>query len=180
MWYNPSMVIHKYTCQNCGRKIERNIKPYRLKKYPPKFCNRKCFHLELKKTQKSNKRELKCNYCNTAFLRHLSDIKKTFNFCSRECKDRAQSIYSGDKFASMRPKHYANGKRAYRNKAFDFYGKQCQRCGYNRCPSALQVHHIDRDRKNNTTKNLEVVCRNCHAEEHYGNHVTEREISVTH
>ncbi|HBL39700.1 TPA: hypothetical protein DDZ10_03465 [Candidatus Uhrbacteria bacterium] len=45
-------------------------------------------------------------------------------------------------------------------------GKTCERCEYGNY-KILHVHHKDRDRKNNELDNLELICPNCHAEEHY-------------
>lgn len=42
----------------------------------------------------------------------------------------------------------------------------CQRCGYDTHPEILGVHHKDRNRKNNHSDNLEVLCPNCHSIEH--------------
>jgi len=39
----------------------------------------------------------------------------------------------------------------------------CNRCGKT---LDLQVHHIDRDIQNNRSDNLEVLCIDCHLEEH--------------
>ncbi len=47
-------------------------------------------------------------------------------------------------------------------------GELCERCGYNRY-DILQVHHRDRNRDNNDLENLELICPNCHAEEHFLN-----------
>ncbi len=44
-------------------------------------------------------------------------------------------------------------------------GKQCEKCGYKKF-EILQVHHIDRDRNHNELDNLELICPNCHYEEH--------------
>lgn len=55
--------------------------------------------------------------------------------------------------------------RKYREVAYSTYGKKCNRCAYDN-PLALEVHHIDRDRTNNSISNLEVLCCNCHALEH--------------
>ncbi len=43
---------------------------------------------------------------------------------------------------------------------------ECNRCGYNKIKNILGVHHKDRDRHNNNMNNLEVLCPNCHSEEH--------------
>jgi 5-methylcytosine-specific restriction endonuclease McrA len=46
-------------------------------------------------------------------------------------------------------------------------GSTCERCGYNKCLSALQVHHLDKNRSNNRLENLMVLCANCHCEVHH-------------
>jgi hypothetical protein len=51
----------------------------------------------------------------------------------------------------------------YRRIAFEAHGEQCQRCDSNR---NLNVHHKDRNRRNNAAENLEVLCRSCHNREH--------------
>ena len=43
---------------------------------------------------------------------------------------------------------------------------KCNRCGYNKYPDILQVHHKNRDRENNTINNLELLCPNCHLVDH--------------
>ena len=45
-------------------------------------------------------------------------------------------------------------------------GGKCERCSYIKL-EILQVHHKDRNRSNNDLSNLELICPNCHYEEHY-------------
>ena len=45
-------------------------------------------------------------------------------------------------------------------------GHKCEKCGNTEWfgqPIALEVHHIDGDRTNNSVENLQVLCPNCHA-----------------
>lgn len=55
----------------------------------------------------------------------------------------------------------------YRQRTLDLKGKKCNRCSYDENEHAIVVHHIDRNRNNNTFDNLEVLCANCHAIEHW-------------
>lgn len=55
----------------------------------------------------------------------------------------------------------------YRKNALEFKSHKCEICNYNENVAALVVHHIDRDRNNNSLDNLLVLCANCHAIEHY-------------
>lgn len=45
-------------------------------------------------------------------------------------------------------------------------GNNCERCNYDKY-QILQVHHKDRNRANSNLDNLELICPNCHYEEHY-------------
>ena len=68
-----------------------------------------------------------CDYCGKEFEKVYP--RKGFNFCCRECKDNAQKIESGEKFKSLRPKHYGTGECVYREKAFKEYPHKCAVCG---------------------------------------------------
>ncbi|MDQ3238898.1 MAG: HNH endonuclease [bacterium] len=45
-------------------------------------------------------------------------------------------------------------------------GDTCQRCSFSNT-ELLIIHHVDRDRTHNDLTNLELICPNCHAAEHY-------------
>lgn len=48
----------------------------------------------------------------------------------------------------------------------DLRGRKCEMCGLEEWfdePIALEIHHIDGDRLNNTLDNLQLLCPNCHA-----------------
>lgn len=51
----------------------------------------------------------------------------------------------------------------YRPIAFKAHGRVCNSCGDT---SDLHVHHQDGDRENNEPENLEVLCKDCHWDEH--------------
>ena len=55
---------------------------------------------------------------------------------------------------------------SYRKNAHKVYPKCCSKCGYDKHPKILVVHHKDGDRKNGKLTNLEILCPNCHAEAH--------------
>jgi 5-methylcytosine-specific restriction endonuclease McrA len=99
---------------------------------------------------------------------HLSESKKAasksgLHFCCRQHKDFAQQISFN--LTKMWPDHYNTG--TCRAIAFKAYEKRCAGCGYDKIPEILEVHHKDRNRNNNAKENLEVLCPNCHCEEHY-------------
>lgn len=132
------------------------------------YCSMECSHMGSR-----NRVQLDCAYCGTKFERAISHTKKSKSgkhFCSRECKDSAQSIYGNDNIIfEIIPDHYGDGTSDYRRNALLEYGQVCNRCGFDKHEGALQVHHIDRDRNNNNLNNLEVLCANCHLIEHRKN-----------
>jgi 5-methylcytosine-specific restriction endonuclease McrA len=42
----------------------------------------------------------------------------------------------------------------------------CEKCGHDGSESHLDVHHRDRDKRNQTLSNLAVLCHRCHMKEH--------------
>jgi 5-methylcytosine-specific restriction endonuclease McrA len=86
--------------------------------------------------------------------------KKT---CSRACANKNRA---GLSYKNGNPKDKVKAQRALKARLLKERGLQCERCGYDKVP-ILQVHHKDRNRQHNELKNLELICPNCHAEEHY-------------
>jgi hypothetical protein len=72
-------------------------------------------------------------------------------------------------------------RRAIKLKAVEYKGGKCQNCGYNKCIGAMDFHHLDPQEKDftisgnagkwETIKNeldkCVLLCKNCHAEQHY-------------
>ena len=144
-----------HNCEYCGAKFIRRKYPDSQWNKRQKSCSTKCSHL-----LRRNRQEIVCCWCNKSFERVKSSLKK-YNFCSRECKDFAQSL-DGD-FKEIQPSHYGLGKHTeYRKKAFEMYPHVCEVCDYGEHSDLLQVHHIDGDRKNNAIKNLVILCPTCH------------------
>jgi hypothetical protein len=108
-----------------------------------------------------------CAYCNKKFHKSKSGLqssKSKLYFCCRQHKDLAQRL---DGIKAIHPDHYGNGNSAYRIKAIRTFGARCNHCKYDKCASALTVHHKNRNRADNALSNLEVLCSNCHFEEHH-------------
>lgn len=128
-----------------------------------KFCSQKCSAIS---RARESTQEVSCAYCNKVFRKALTRLntKSGLHFCSRVHKDLAQRI-GGIK--EIQPSHYGTVNTNYREVAFRNNKAECVRCGYDKYTNVLVVHHIDRDRTNNVLENLEILCPNCHAEEHY-------------
>jgi hypothetical protein len=80
-------------------------------------------------------------------------------------------------------------KSARRSKEFIARVKRklsCSVCGYNKCPDALQFHHLEKENKHRAISEMSrsciaslkkeirkcsVLCANCHAEEHYNERI---------
>ena len=73
-------------------------------------------------------------------------------------------------------------RKKVRTLAVDYKGGKCERCGYDRCPDALEFHHLDPAKKDfaiyskGYTRSWQkvkveldkcmIVCANCHRELH--------------
>lgn len=127
------------------------------------FCSREC-----RTSYDRQGSTVNCWECGKSVYRKLSYLKRSRNnvfFCSRECKDKAQSYESN--CTIIQPPHYHTGKASYRSIAFRNYEHCCAVCKYSYCRS-LHVHHIDKNRNNNNISNLIILCSNHHGEVHGG------------
>ncbi|OYV63370.1 MAG: hypothetical protein B7X03_02035, partial [Parcubacteria group bacterium 21-58-10] len=79
-------------------------------------------------------------------------------FCSKSCQTRWRNqFFVGEKHAN-----FTTGMNSYRSVLDrNRIPKICRRCKMADA-RALAVHHIDKNRKNNTLKNLAWLCHNCH------------------
>ncbi|TSC70186.1 MAG: hypothetical protein CEO12_501 [Parcubacteria group bacterium Gr01-1014_46] len=115
------------------------------------FCSMSCFGISCRK-------EIPCVICGKLILSGLN--RKT---CSRKCSNVHRK---GIKYKINRPKDIIKYQKGLKLKLITLKGKKCERCGYDKF-EILQIHHKDRNRKNNNIDNLELICPNCHYEEHY-------------
>jgi len=164
------MAKTKINCLNCDKEVY--IENKEIARGFGKFCNRKCSGEFKHKNVKPPEPNVKCAHCEKLF--YLCESKQACSksglfFCCREHKDAAQRIGG---ITEIMPPHYGTGspENTYRNKVFFTLNrpKVCERCGYDENEAAIIVHHKDRNRMNDTEENLEVLCCNCHAIEHWG------------
>ena len=161
------MKTEKINCEWC--KIEFDVLLSEIKRGNGKFCSKKCSLNFGRETIKNKYKEhnCACAQCGKTFYRNVSKrsvSRSGLYFCSRLCKDTGQRI-GGIK--EIQPDHYGNQLQSYRDKAMRELPHRCNRCGYNKIPGILEVHHKDRERTNNLISNLEILCPNCHQEEHF-------------
>lgn len=69
-------------------------------------------------------------------------------------------------YTHNRPHDKVKNLRSLKLRLLGVRGEKCERCDYDK-REILVVHHKDRNRKNNVLENLELICPNCHGEEHY-------------
>ena len=61
-------------------------------------------------------------------------------------------------------KNMNKNRKFYQRIAYETYEKKCSKCG--REDGQIDVHHKDKNRKNNRIDNLQVLCASCHAKIH--------------
>lgn len=138
------------TCTICKKPIYR--RPVLLKQSEGRaFCSQTCYGL-------SNRKEKPCVICSKPIA--ASANKKT---CSRACSNKNRA---GIRYKIGRPHDKAMELRSIKLRLLKERGIRCERCGYDK-REILHVHHKDRNRSNNSSTNLELICPNCHYEEHY-------------
>jgi 5-methylcytosine-specific restriction endonuclease McrA len=137
-------------CIVCGKSVYK--RPCNIKASNGNvFCCIACYGV-------SCRRETPCVVCGKPIL--AAKNKKT---CSRGC---ANTYRTGIRYKLGRPsKDKVKAQQSLKVRLLDARGVKCERCGYNKY-EILQVHHKNKDRNNNSMENLELICPNCHYEEH--------------
>lgn len=165
-----------YTCDFCqvifnAKKPSKNTKQH---------CSKHCYSL----SRLSNR----CKICSKLILGRLI-------YCGEECRTTATNARKLEKenlpkkqyplsdFAkNTRRKRATQRTRELKLQAIRYKGGKCQCCGYNKCPAALEFHHVDPTKKEKSIANMRrswkyikveldkcvLVCSNCHREIHTG------------
>ena len=137
-----------------------------------RFCSIQCGRDFNKVNRKKPEPNVECAYCKIKFYKNNTKKKGSKSglyFCCVEHKNICQKI-GGIK--EIIPAHYGTAtdikSTVYRAIAFAEKPAICERCGFDKEIASIVIHHKDRDRSNNHISNLEVLCANCHAIEHWG------------
>jgi len=155
MWYTgwvPEQYKRKpnVSCVVCKKPLYR--RPVEIKRNEGKvYCSMACYGI-------SCRNEKPCPICGKMILAGAN--KKT---CGRSC---ANKMRTGITYHRSRPNDKVVSQRAIKVRVMEERGTACERCGY-AIREVLHVHHKDRNRQNNVMDNLELICPNCHYEEHY-------------
>ena len=136
-------------CWQCGKTFA--VIPQRAK--TARYCSQRCYFQTLKDWTPSIAKE--CAWCGAQF--NVPPSHADQRCCSQSCS--ASLRWDG-----YRPR-WTNGLRGKYQRAGLL--ERCEWCGYSAHPEILELHHKDRDKKNNKRKNIAVLCPNCHKIEHY-------------
>jgi hypothetical protein len=143
-----------FNCDFCGNKFKK--KKSQVKLSFKHYCSRVC-----SEGGRKNGKLVLCYVCKIPIYKKLKDLgssKSGKYFCGHVCCN----IWTGKKQRAENHPNWVNGKASYKNilKRSDFL-KECILCGKNDI-RVLCVHHLDKNRKNNTIQNLVWLCQNCH------------------
>lgn len=167
----------------------------------PKFCSRSCAAKHNNKICKRREKEGKCFTCSIAISTKTKYCADCFNIYLQDRKDSASCTICGchkNEETTRKVGKNSTGFQSYckscaagvlvlfnrkvKQRAVDYKGGACQKCGYNRCHSALEFHHRDPSQKDFAISTMtnrafdgdilleldkcDLLCSNCHREEH--------------
>ena len=164
----PCFLVVEVLCKTCGKKFK--AKASHVKNGCGKYCSREC------KYEGTRKGAIKaCHKCGAKTYKTLKQLRCSKSgkfFCSRSCQTKWRNVvYIGKKHANWK-----HGKFVYRSVLRRAKRKEeCQLCKTSDA-RILAVHHIDRDRLNNTPENLAWLCHNCHFLVHHYNAGADQEL----
>ncbi len=145
----------KVNCKICGTIFY--AKPRHLKRGWGKYCSQKC--------QYQGQRTgffISCSVCTKRIWKTPKDVRHSKSgkfFCTKSC----QTVWRNQNYIESEHPTWKDGINAYRNilirsKAL----RECVKCKISDV-RILVVHHLDKNRHNNTISNLVWLCPNCHA-----------------
>lgn len=149
-------------CLNCQKKILRQ--PSQIPDSGNNFCSRSC---SAKSNNQRRKIPIFCVFCG----KELPARGRQRRYCNHQCQILWQD--------NIRVKLWLDGKSngLTKNGTVSPYvkkylirkrGNKCEKCGWAEInPSTgkvpIEANHIDGNWKNNTEKNIELICPNCHS-----------------
>lgn len=165
------MIKIKKNCVVCNKSYEI-IVSYKSKiELSRDTCSDKCRYKIVSSALSKPKKSYYCKCCNKEIVDWKSR-KRTF--CSIKCKGDWQSKnLSGKNNPNWKPYNPFRSTPLKIRRHILKERKSCEHCG---TQINLQVHHINKDRTNNTSRNLLLLCHLCHANEHKNmgnNHVAQ-------
>lgn len=125
------------------------------------YCSRNCRNIGMREGK-----YVKCDICKMQIYKRPLEILRSKSkkyFCSKSC----QAIWRNKYFSGNKHLLWKGGHSTYRDKMFAKQEKQaCTLCKV-KDKRVLAVHHIDKNRSNNSISNLAWLCHNCHYLVHF-------------
>ena len=146
------------TCAICGSIYE--VKTYRAN--ISRFCSRECWSHRRKPFYKV------CKTCGKVF----DTIDHRAKFCSRDCLLSWKTVDTSPLWKGgnslKRERAQASGELTkWRKSVYNRDNYTCQICKEPQGDKALDVHHIDYNKKNCNPENLIALCMSCHRKTNY-------------
>jgi len=133
-----------------------------------KFCINCGCKLKLNNNRDIERKNFCCRSCSSKYYIKIGKIGSKGKKFSIQSKEKMRIAKFGKYFGENNP-HYKNGnyigESLYRKIAMDNYKQECSICGR---MDDLEVHHIDKNHKNNQLNNLVILCPRCHSWVHHG------------
>lgn len=167
-------------CDHCEVVLPKRAEWQSKRNKGKNYCSRKC-------ADAAKSFYGKCGHCHKDVRKPPSRAAQNLNnFCSFDCRNAFKR--SKQEFPGVSRRHDEKlFKRLRKQKAVEYMGGKCCRCGYNRSLFALQFHHVDHTTKRYTVAAILasgkwetiaaeldkciMLCANCHFEEHKANPV---------
>ena len=172
----------KTYCNYCKKELNR--KPFLIKTRKTFFCNIECKSKYQKGKEPWNKGKIglqKNPYKGVSFeehfgykkaeimKKHLSKIMTGHKITPEQIEKSRMTRIKNQIGVGLKNSMYTNGI-SYMEKKLKKEIKNCEICNVSflSLPSKryVNVHHIDKNRKNNSRENLLLLCASCHMKEH--------------
>lgn len=142
--HNPKMFR---VCEFCGKQYKR---AYGASKR--RFCSMQCGHY----ARDGFPMAIVCAQCGKETKKYK---QRGTLFCSKECLTLFERSVPRSKGI------FTNLREAKKELLKKHAG--CQHCNYSKYLEILELHHVDRNRRNNHVSNLILLCPTCHTLEHW-------------
>lgn len=162
-------------CKTCGKEFFEDWRKKDKRSKEPNYCSFSCSHS--RKHSEETKQKIK-----DSLLKRYPYEKKFCKICNKELNHRNKiGICIGCKPHVKKSGYVIDWRKKTKEELVNLKGGKCERCGYNKCLSALEFHHLDPKEKefsisNKNIRSIEkykkeiekciLLCSNCHREEH--------------
>lgn len=144
---------YKKNCEVCGKEFMTT----------PSENKRTCSYKCNGEVRRKERMKFCCKICQKEILSLKSRNRV---YCSQDCKIKGLAALRRKRFEDKRIFGRWRNHKELKNYLLDKC-KGCQECGWDEEINVLEIHHKDRNRKNNSQDNVFLLCPNCHSIEHF-------------